>query len=1601
MKSKILKFLTLAAAFCGMTAWGATVAVTTQDELVAAVNAANSGDTITLSAAEYTLYGKSAQTSGKALTFVGAVDADGNPATTWKYGKSSAVSGEGGADYSFDGSGKITFKNVILQDNYVGNSYYRGFVRAHGMDFENCKITNVIGYLGDGPVSFKNCKFETSVADSFNVKTYSGTSFVFDGCEFKSPYGFIDAYRQNTLDGSVPVVVNNCTFIGTGSSPASKPAVRLCDYTNASEGGAWGIALTGNNTATNIKVDSTTGTNLYGCRFYTSNLPLLGTVSLGGTYDAATQTVTGGQPVWSEGAAVEAAAPAVAKIGTTEYSDLAEAIKAAIAANNNVPVELLSDIDLTDSTWTSVVYNGGKLAIDGKGFTVKGLTAPLLNKQGSGGHELTMSDITFKDATISTTEANAAVIVPYADSMNKLSFTNVTIDHASVTGSNYAGAFVGYAAGYNVLSDGPVFQEITFDNCTVKNSTITGGGSTGALMGHAAGNVAAKIVVTNGTTVKDNTVTCTGSSTNKAGSLFGTVGAAGDAGVLGQGGIEVAATVSGNTVKSGSATVTTIYGRQGTSTGVLTLQPGGSYDAQPIADVDAAWAAPAEGYVVEKGDNNLWGVEKADPRTLGYEGEALPAGPDMSGDVVTVTPANIQYVLDGAYGSIDGKTIHLSAGTYDQLVLGRPTKYAGSNTEYRHGSFANDAMSYSDFIAYKTQPTWTEGCYYTRAISNVKFTAEEGVTVPGVTAVGGQHIYGSTAKPIYDYVRDNGTWCPDTNNGYFMTLTLNNIEFDGLSFTKPVALDTSSPDTVYDGVAFKNCAFTTGGTASANGAAIHYYNENNNGKVRNLVVDNCTFTDCYQGVYTAHVTGITVKDSEFANLGHNAIAIQDSKGACNHGAVVITDNEMTNVGDRAIRFNNVAAGTTITITGNTATYKDGTATEEQSIKATSLAEGVATTVELNNWNNYGVAANKPLMETVAKIGTTDYKSLEDATEAAQGSDVITIVGYTANMTAPDGWKFETADGVTTLVRKVYVAQIGETKYESLQAAINAAEAGQTITMLADIIDDPTKAYNYHAFVNKNVTIDMDGHKMEGNYAFGALVASAATVTIKNGTIKNNWASNSYNCFAIFIQNSAQVTLDNVVVRSPKWCVYLQPGSGLTVQGEDSDITAEALYAIYAAGNADSETVINLKGGVVRSVNYQAITMYANDAYADGKVGTEDTRTPYPVVLNVASGAQILAEGPSGFGVTLWGKGAELNMTGGEIRAKYSAIAGNGSHDVGGSDNSGTKINISGGTVTSTSGSAIYHPQHGTLAISGGSVTGVGSAVEVRAGDVNISGGSLTATASGSGTGSNTSGTSVSGAALAISQHTTQLPINVTITGGTFTGTKAVYEVNPQGNPSPDVTLTISDGTFYGEVSSVDCTAFISGGMFDAAVPEVNCAEGYVPSNALANGLYTVVDDTPNTLTAIVDANTSLVVTIPEVVLYGKYGAEENDTNEDTVTKQNAYINNTVEANGLKVWQNYVMGVDGSNAANKLTTDYAVGAGEMITVKTPISAFNAPADSGITVTYRLLTTRTPEADDSWTVFAEGAATPEFPVNLATQTGDTYWKIEAVFTGSKAE
>ena len=288
-----------------------------------------------------------------------------------------------------------------------------------------------------------------------------------------------------------------------------------------------------------------------------------------------------------------------------------------------------------------------------------------------------------------------------------------------------------------------------------------------------------------------------------------------------------------------------------------------------------------------------------------------------------------------------------------QLELGRATKYPGSNTQYMVGGFDESAANYQKFntaeeiIAYKSQTIWTPNCFYCRPLNNVTIKAAAGaeVKVAGLFASSG-HIYQNAKDYVLDKAVQGGT------HTYFLAQKMSNITIEGITFTAKTDINTSIPETTINGFTFKNCTFNIGSTDdNSDYIALRYYNENNNGNLTDLTVENCKFNSCRQGVYTSHIKNVTVKGCTFDTTGHNAIAIQDFKGTCDHGNVVITGNTFKNVGDRIIRFNNVGVGTTITISNNTSVNSGDS--NGEIIKATTLPEGMEVTMTNDNWGKVG------------------------------------------------------------------------------------------------------------------------------------------------------------------------------------------------------------------------------------------------------------------------------------------------------------------------------------------------------------------------------------------------------------------------------------------------------------------------------------------------------------------------------------------------------------------------------------------------------------------------------------------------------------------------
>ena len=173
-----------------------------------AVNAAASGDTIVLGEGKFTLYKKGADTKGKNLTFVG----QGADKTAWGIGATlpdpAYFGTEYNGDYSFDGSGTITFRNMTLQS---GSADYLGFIRADKTVVENCIINGKTFYWGYTSATFRNTTFFCPNGD-YAVWTYSSPEMTFDGCTFNSSGKTINVYTDYGAGKcDITVNFNNCT----------------------------------------------------------------------------------------------------------------------------------------------------------------------------------------------------------------------------------------------------------------------------------------------------------------------------------------------------------------------------------------------------------------------------------------------------------------------------------------------------------------------------------------------------------------------------------------------------------------------------------------------------------------------------------------------------------------------------------------------------------------------------------------------------------------------------------------------------------------------------------------------------------------------------------------------------------------------------------------------------------------------------------------------------------------------------------------------------------------------------------------------------------------------------------------------------------------------------------------------------------------------------------------------------------------------------------------------------------------------------------------------------------------------------------------------
>ena len=383
------------------------------------------------------------------------------------------------------------------------------------------------------------------------------------------------------------------------------------------------------------------------------------------------------------------------------------------------------------------------------------------------------------------------------------------------------------------------------------------------------------------------------------------------------------------------------------------------------------------------------------------------------------------------------------------------------------------------------------------------------------------------------------------------------MTIENVAFTGKIDINTSDANTVIDGITFRDCSFTTGGTASANGAAIRYYNEADNGKVKNLAVENCEFNNCYQGIYAHHVCGVSAVGNTFDTLGHNAIALQGHDGAVDLKTVVIKYNVMKNVADCDIRFKEIGANSRITIQYNAAINSGNSAGEV--IKATGIANGATFDVQYNDWGGKTVANDELKDETGTEATyAADNTGLNDA--LASGADTI-ILGP-GEYIFPDAAKGKTltivGNGETVVASQDDGAAEGDCDYSF---------DGSTVTFENVVITTSTTYFPGYA-------------RMKGIY--NNCTINGVWTLYDNSEFNNCTFNVSGDVYNVWTWGAAVATFNDCTFNNDGKALLLYGGANtkLTVNGctfndnGDDTVTGKAAIEVGAGYGSSFEIVVN-------------------------------------------------------------------------------------------------------------------------------------------------------------------------------------------------------------------------------------------------------------------------------------------------------------------------------------------------------------------------------------------------------------------------------------------
>lgn len=467
-------------------------------------------------------------------------------------------------------------------------------------------------------------------------------------------------------------------------------------------------------------------------------------------------------------------------------------------------------------------------------------------------------------------------------------------------------------------------------------------------------------------------------------------------------------------------------------------------------------------------------------------------------------------------------------------------------------------------------------------------------------------------------------------------------------------------DAANNTVTYTNCTFP-------NGACNNQYGK--------TVFVNCEFTNTTSGKYNLWNYGGTTEITNSAFTGTRGIKTYNEGTLAESPEVAIKDTTFTGLTEKAAIV--ASKPTDIKLDSISAT-ECTKGVFQKDIEGSADAEKV--TIEANG----------------SGISGSFNVTAEKTAEAAKDEFNITAGSFTAEVPGDycaEGFTIEKKTdgsyGVKEDQPSTSVAEVKGVKYETLQAAIDAAARNATVTMLADTRENVTISTNY-------LTLDLNGHTLNGGTVAGKpALTVTARVTVKDGStaqtgtiMREDTAANSgvSSHYVIDVQGAGWLTFESGKVTNDSGNDSGK-GASLVRVGDDS-------IAKYPG--------LNIKGGTFTQDNFIVIKVDSGDLFLNG--GTLNSANSY-AVENWHRAA--IKGGTVNGTVAAWtyrgGHNSTLTISGGTVNGNVASV----SYDK--AEGKVAKVSITGGTVNGTLGTYTYgnglilieDPAKATIAVTGG------------------------------------------------------------------------------------------------------------------------------------------------------------------------------------------------------------------------------------------------------------------------------------------------------------